>query len=306
MAGTGPAGSGSWIALGLLARGPERHGERLRALDPVRGGDTLVEVCAPVFHDPRGLRPIEPERPAPAAASIGTTPAGIEPVAGVRIPDRAHGLAGLAPGRHGRQAGPAGVIVSQRHAQLAHLAVRDGQTAGLAAALDAGFGIALPAPGKRTVGNGLNGNRLALTAVGPGQWFAELTAVGDAAAEAGIDIEAALRPVLGAFAAIVDQSHARIVLRLEGRKVRDILAAGLPLDLHPRAFGPGDAAQSLIAQIGVLIWQRCDTAPDPAAPDDGPIYELAIPRSTAGSFGRWLMATAARYGLDVRGADGGA
>jgi methylglutamate dehydrogenase subunit C len=45
---------GHWIALALLARGPERHGEQVRAVDPVRGGDTLVEVCAPVFHDPQG------------------------------------------------------------------------------------------------------------------------------------------------------------------------------------------------------------------------------------------------------------
>ena len=45
-----------WIGLGLLARGPERLGERVRAFDPVRGGDTLVEVCAPVFVDPEGQR----------------------------------------------------------------------------------------------------------------------------------------------------------------------------------------------------------------------------------------------------------
>jgi methylglutamate dehydrogenase subunit C len=47
---------GCWIALALLARGPERHGEQIRAVDPVRGGDTLVEVCAPVFHDPQGAK----------------------------------------------------------------------------------------------------------------------------------------------------------------------------------------------------------------------------------------------------------
>lgn len=45
-----------WIALGLLRRGPQRLGERVRAFDPVRGRDTLVEVCSPVFYDPEGLR----------------------------------------------------------------------------------------------------------------------------------------------------------------------------------------------------------------------------------------------------------
>jgi sarcosine oxidase subunit alpha len=44
------------IALGLLARGPERHGERIRVFDPVRGGDTEAIVCPPVFVDPEGMR----------------------------------------------------------------------------------------------------------------------------------------------------------------------------------------------------------------------------------------------------------
>jgi heterotetrameric sarcosine oxidase alpha subunit len=47
---------GSWIGLGLLRRGPLRHGERLRAHSPVRGGDAEVEVVSPVFFDPEGAR----------------------------------------------------------------------------------------------------------------------------------------------------------------------------------------------------------------------------------------------------------
>ncbi|QJP14492.1 sarcosine oxidase subunit alpha family protein [Starkeya sp. ORNL1] len=47
---------GHWIGLGLLKRGPERIGERVRACDPVRGGDVLVDVCAPGFVDPDGER----------------------------------------------------------------------------------------------------------------------------------------------------------------------------------------------------------------------------------------------------------
>jgi glycine cleavage system aminomethyltransferase T len=44
------------IALALLARGPERHGERLVVHDPIRGGDVEAEVCSPVFLDPEGTR----------------------------------------------------------------------------------------------------------------------------------------------------------------------------------------------------------------------------------------------------------
>ena len=47
---------GHWIGLALLSHGPERHGERIRAVDLLRGQDTLVEVCDPVFLDPAGER----------------------------------------------------------------------------------------------------------------------------------------------------------------------------------------------------------------------------------------------------------
>jgi len=47
---------GHWIALALLANGPARHGERLRAHDPLRNGDTEVEVAAPCCIDPDGAR----------------------------------------------------------------------------------------------------------------------------------------------------------------------------------------------------------------------------------------------------------
>jgi sarcosine oxidase subunit alpha len=47
---------GHWIGLAMLANGPARHGERLRAFDPVRDGDVAVEVVAPCFIDPAGAR----------------------------------------------------------------------------------------------------------------------------------------------------------------------------------------------------------------------------------------------------------
>jgi methylglutamate dehydrogenase subunit C len=47
---------GHWIGLGLLKRGPQRLGERLRAFDPVRGEDFPLEVCSPAFVDPDGAR----------------------------------------------------------------------------------------------------------------------------------------------------------------------------------------------------------------------------------------------------------
>lgn len=48
--------NGHWIGLGLLARGPERHGEIIRAWDPIRSGDLELEVVDPVFVDAEGAR----------------------------------------------------------------------------------------------------------------------------------------------------------------------------------------------------------------------------------------------------------
>jgi len=48
--------AGTWIGLGLLKNGPKRHGERVRAYDPVRNGDIEVEVVSPVFLDAEGAR----------------------------------------------------------------------------------------------------------------------------------------------------------------------------------------------------------------------------------------------------------
>ncbi len=45
---------GHSIGLGLLKRGRDRIGERVRAVDSVRSKDIEVEICDPVFHDPAG------------------------------------------------------------------------------------------------------------------------------------------------------------------------------------------------------------------------------------------------------------
>ncbi|MET0639841.1 MAG: glycine cleavage T C-terminal barrel domain-containing protein, partial [Hyphomicrobium sp.] len=47
---------GHWVGLGLLARAQSRIGEILKAVDPLRGESTLVEVAAAAFVDPEGAR----------------------------------------------------------------------------------------------------------------------------------------------------------------------------------------------------------------------------------------------------------
>jgi methylglutamate dehydrogenase subunit C len=45
---------GHWIGLGLLARGASRHGELIRAYDPVRSGNVSIKACDPIFYDAAG------------------------------------------------------------------------------------------------------------------------------------------------------------------------------------------------------------------------------------------------------------
>ena len=40
----------------LVQQHPDQQGERIVAHDPLRSGDTEVEVVSPVFYDPSGAR----------------------------------------------------------------------------------------------------------------------------------------------------------------------------------------------------------------------------------------------------------
>lgn len=178
------------------------------------------------------------------------------------------------PARSGRAEGEPGVTVRPRDdLALARLIARKGRADDLAAAIRARTGLDLPTTPKRVEQGGL-----AVIWSGPGQWLA--------VAEDGRDLARELSQAVAAFAAVSDQSDGLAVLRVAGPCARDTLIKGVGLDLHPRAFAPGDAAVTVIAHIGAQLWQL----------DDRPSYEIAVYRSFAGSLWRWLEASAAEFG----------
>lgn len=181
------------------------------------------------------------------------------------------------PGRTGRAAGPAGTVVEERKRLcLATIMVRWRRENDLAAAVRSAFGLELPPPGRAAFGP-----KLDLIWSGTGQWLALST---DESAT-----EECLGDALGAFAAVADQSDGRVVLRLSGPRVRETLARGLALDLHPRGFCAGSAAVATISHIRTEFWQE----------SEHPVYSLAVPRSPFASFWSWLAASAAEFGLDA-------
>ena len=170
----------------------------------------------------------------------------------------------------------AGVIVRERADYgLAMVIARHGQEAALATHL-AGAGIKLPgSPTRQAQGSH------AYLGVGPGRWLATC----DGAADNAWAVR--LAHDLAGLAAVTDQSDGYAVMQVSGDKARAALAKGVTIDLHPRAFRPGDIAVTQIAHIGAIFWQV----------DDRPTYEIAIFRSLAGSFWHWLSASAEEFGM---------
>ncbi len=87
-----------------------------------------------------------------------------------------------------------------------------------------------------------------------------------------------LRRRLEGIALVIDQSHGRVVLRLEGPASRSVLQKGIDIDLHPVAFGRGAVAQTGIAGMAVLVHAVADEA-----------FDLYGNRSFALSLLDWLL-----------------
>lgn len=190
----------------------------------------------------------------------------------------ASALEGIAaPGRYGRATGPPGVTAREVvGCGLASIIARPDRTEPLAAVVGSVFGVVLPSRAKR-----VEGQSLSLIWAGSNQWLA-LALVAPPRG-----MEALLEP-LAEHASIVDQTHARLILRLAGPRVRDALAKGLPIDLHPRAFAPGDTALTVLSTVNVQIWQL----------GTAPTYDLSVARGFAGSIWNWLVASASEFGLE--------
>jgi sarcosine oxidase, subunit gamma len=114
--------------------------------------------------------------------------------------------------------------------------------------------------------------------LGPDEW---LVVGRDGQREA---LEQALRNGLnGAFGSIVDVSANRTLLEIRGPKARELLAHAVAIDLDARSFGPGQCAQTLLANAQVIIERTSD---DPA-------FHLYVRLSFASYVADWLLDAAA-------------
>ncbi len=187
--------------------------------------------------------------------------------------------AGIAqPGQIG-VAGPAGVTATLLDGfGLATLIAAPGGAQALSQAVEGRLGIALPTTPK--IASGASHD---VVWSGPDQWLLR------APTREGFS---GLQEAFSPHAAVNDQSDARAAMRLSGTHVRDVLAKGVMLDLHPVAFAVGDTALTSIAYIGVHLWRLADGP-------DGSVFEIMVARSMVGSFWSWFAASAAEFGCRV-------
>jgi sarcosine oxidase subunit gamma len=137
-------------------------------------------------------------------------------------------------------------------------------------AVDSVLGCSLPKP--NTVGKG---NGCEVLWLGPDEWLVRSNEVRAAT------LEAKLRVAFhDAYAAAVDVGSGYTVIEISGERVREVLARGCPLDLHPRVFARarGQCAQSHFFKASIVLIPTGDNA-----------FEIIVRRSFADYFCRVLL-----------------
>jgi sarcosine oxidase subunit gamma len=153
----------------------------------------------------------------------------------------------------------------------------------VARAAESALGFELP----MSVGETGSGPGVHAFWIGPGDWII--------VAEPGMEgqIAAGLRGACrGLHHAVIDISERMTTICLEGTPLRQVLAAGCPLDLHPRAFQPGMVLQSHLGKANVILHYVAGNA-------DRPFVDLYTNRSFADYVWKYLEVAAREFGYEI-------
>lgn len=183
----------------------------------------------------------------------------------------------MQPDRFGADGG-APVQLSERRAAIVQVTGRKGKDAALRSAINGALGFDLPRPGTSAI-NGLT------TAI----WIAPETWLILRDGSQGDDLVRELAAACGDTASVVDQTWGKSIVRMSGARVRDVLAKGCRIDLHPRTFVPGKSAVTPIAHMHAILLQI----------DATPTFDLIVPSTLARDFVAWLRLSAAEFGYEI-------
>ncbi|MGH3587593.1 MAG: sarcosine oxidase subunit gamma [Pseudonocardia sp.] len=155
-------------------------------------------------------------------------------------------------------------------------------------AVAAHLGVALPT----TPHTWVQGDTTTVIWLGPDEWLVTSPFVTPEALESGLRAAVdGAGPVIGT---VIDVSAQRTTLSLRGEHVRDVLATGCSLDLHPRVFGAGRAAQTTLGLAGVVL-----LALDDGGNGGGTRYQLLVRSSFARYLALWLLDAASEFGREA-------
>ncbi|MEK9723201.1 MAG: sarcosine oxidase subunit gamma family protein [Rhodospirillaceae bacterium] len=184
--------------------------------------------------------------------------------------------------RAGNDAGidDAGLVMGER--RLLGMVNLRGDTAdpAFAPAAAKALGVTLPTKAGTVAGDADGVHVLML---GPDEWLA----VTPAGAEGGLT-DALAEATVALYAAVTPVGEARTTIRVAGPDARAALNKGCALDLHPRAFGPGRCAQTILARADMTLHQIDDNA-----------YDVIVLRSFAEYVWTWLEDAGREYGVKV-------
>ncbi|MCY9783404.1 sarcosine oxidase subunit gamma [Nocardiopsis sp. EMB25] len=181
-----------------------------------------------------------------------------------------------------RLAGLAPALTVAERPFLTQLTVRASDPDAVAA-LGAALGVAFPAdPCTFTRGDGPFGDVEVLW-LGPDEFLV----VARSDLDPRVPVEEALRTALGsARGAVVDTSAQRTTVALAGPHVRDVLAHGCAVDLHPSAAPTGTCVQTLLARAGVIL-QVVDA--------EAGVFTVLVRSSFAEYLAAWLSDACVEY-----------
>ena len=116
--------------------------------------------------------------------------------------------------------------------------------------------------------------------LGPDEWLI-VTSTGQQGR-----VQAELKVALeGVYSSLVDNSSGLTMVEISGDNAADLLASACPFDLHPRAFKPGQCAQTRLAKAGMTI----------APMRGGSGFEVIVRRSFADYIGLWMKDAAVEF-----------
>ncbi|MFT5392445.1 MAG: sarcosine oxidase subunit gamma [Gammaproteobacteria bacterium] len=171
-------------------------------------------------------------------------------------------LPGTVSGAPGQAAKGATIVAAER-AFLGHLNVRgDSSDAVFLDLVERVVGLALPLEPNTFTERGM----LVACWLGPDEWL--VITPGEREQEIAMSLRDALEDTV---AAVTELSGGQTIIALLGSAVRDVLARGCTIDIHPRAMRPGHCVQTLFGKVPVLL--RCV--------NETPVFEVVVRRSFA-------------------------